>query len=70
MQKIILGEEYIGLRLDEALAKTGVFISRSKATSAIKEGRVTCLNITVYFVVVSFFERNVFPKEIYYYSNH
>lgn len=44
MQKIVLGEEYIGMRLDEALAKTGVFISRSKATSAIKEGRVTCLN--------------------------
>ena len=42
MKKILLSEEYVGCRLDEALFKAGYFLSRSKSGEAIKEGRVTC----------------------------
>ena len=41
MKNLTLDETYFGMRLDEALLKSGLFLSRSKASAAIKDGRVT-----------------------------
>lgn len=41
MKNVHLDESYFGMRLDEALFKSGVFLSRSKASTAIKEGKVS-----------------------------
>lgn len=38
---ITLSEDYVGCRLDEALFKAGYFLSRSKATEALKQGCVS-----------------------------